>query len=119
MKKAVERSSRCELQGATVDGLRGVALPKEAKQEKYFSLAVTLLQKRKVSQRHMQVVCGGLVYFSMFRRPMLGALNAVWRFIESFNKVETRYQPLPQECKEELLRYLSLSFAASWNGLPH
>ena len=107
-KKAVERSSRCELQGATVDGLRGVAIPKEAKQEKYFSLAITLVQQRKVSQRQMQVVCGGLVYFSMFRRPMLGTLNAVWRFIESFNNVEARYQVLPRECKLELIRYLCL-----------
>ena len=107
-KKAVERSSRCELQGATVDGHRGVAIPKEAKQEKYFSLAITLVQQRKVSQRQMQVVCGGLVYFSMFRRPMLGTLNAVWRFIESFNNVEARYQVLPQECKLELIRYLCL-----------
>lgn len=36
-KKSVERSRKCELQGATVDGVEGLAYPKEAKLAKYFS----------------------------------------------------------------------------------
>lgn len=84
-KKAVERSTRCELQGATMDGILGLAFPKEAKLGKYFSLTLKLLGQKVVSQKQLQVVCGGLVYFSMFRRPVLGALNSVWSFIESFN----------------------------------
>ena len=107
-KKAVERSSKCELQGATVDGVEGIAYPKEAKLSKYFSLCVRLLAQAKVSQRQVQVVCGGLVYFAMFRRPLLSALNAVWRFIESFNGPGAPYRPLPRECRAELLRFLGM-----------
>ena len=106
-KKGVARSSRCELQGATIDGVLGI-FPKESKLEKYFSLALDLSRQERVSQRQMQVVCGGLVYFSMFRRQLLGALNSVWRFIESFNEGSSRYQPLPAECRLEILRFLGL-----------
>ena len=67
-----------------------------------------LVEQRYVTQRQMQVVCGGLVYFSMFRRPMLGLLNAVWRFIESFSEKQQKYQPLPKECRFEILRFLCL-----------
>ena len=107
-KKAVERSARCELQGATVDGVLGLAFPKETKLAKYFSLTLKLLGQKVVSQRQLQVVCGGLVYFSMFRRPVLGALNAVWGFIEAFNTAGAGHRPLPAECRLELLRFLGL-----------
>eukprot|EP00438_Fugacium_kawagutii_P018925 Skav209942 [mRNA] locus=scaffold102:393196:398480:+ [translate_table: standard] len=33
----------------------------------------------------MQVIAGGLVYISTFRRAVLGSLNHVWQFIEKFN----------------------------------
>lgn len=87
-KKSVQRSAHCELQGATVDGEIGVAFPKEAKLSKYYCMALKLVQQPVVSQKQMQVVCGGLVYFAMFRRPSLGCLNAVWQFIEGFNREE-------------------------------
>lgn len=32
----------------------------------------------QASQKELQVVCGGLVYAAMFKRPLLGALNQVW-----------------------------------------
>ena len=107
-KKAVERSHKCELQGATVDGVEGIAYPKEAKLAKYFALAWKLVGQEKASQRQMQVVCGGLVYFSMFRRPLLSALNSVWAFIESFNSSGAAYRAIPRECRAELLRFLGL-----------
>lgn len=75
LKKAVERSSRCELQGATVDGVAGVAFPRESKLVKYFSMSLDLCYAPLATQRQWQVVCGGLVYISMFRRPLLGSLN--------------------------------------------
>ena len=100
--------ARCELQGATVDGLAGLAYPKESKLGKYFGLTMKLLRQKLVSQRQVQVVCGGLVYFSMFRRPVLGALNSVWGFIESFNSQVGGYRALPMECRLELLRFLGL-----------
>ena len=54
----------------------------------------------------MQVVCGGLVYVSMFRRALLGSLNQVWKFIESFSDSK-RYCPMPLECRLEIGRFLS------------
>ena len=107
-KKSVARSSYCELQGATVDGVKGLAYPKEGKLSKYYSLAIQLVQQRSVTQRQVQVVCGGLVYFAMFRRPLLGSLNCVWRFVESFNCPGARYRPLPRECRFEILRFVCL-----------
>ena len=90
-KKAVQRSSRCELQGATVDGVAGRAFPREAKLGKYFGLALELLELSSAQQKQWQVVCGGLVYFTMFRRPLLGSLNRVWSHIESYNHMSRSF----------------------------
>ena len=73
------------MQGVTVDGIQGVAYPRESKLVKYFSLALSLCGQKFATQKQWQVVCGGLVYFSMFRRPLLGSLNSVWSHIESYN----------------------------------
>ena len=107
-KKSVQRSMHCELQGATIDGEIGIAFPKEAKLGKYFSMALKLVQQPVVSQKQVQVVCGGLVYFAMFRRPTLGCLNAVWQLIESFNLEGPQYRPMPSECRLEIVRFLGL-----------
>ena len=107
-KKAVERSSLAEVQGAMVDGTRGLAYPREVKLLKYLSAALKLCTQPKVSQKQLQVVCGGLVYISMFRRPLLGSLNAVWRQIEDFNHTGLFMSPLWGDCKFEILRFLSL-----------
>ena len=53
-------------------------------------------------------VCGGLVYFSMFRRPLLGCLNSVWQLIESFNQDGKGLKPFPLHCKAEILKLVSL-----------
>lgn len=106
IKKSVQRSSRCEVQGATVDGLLGVAYPRESKLCKYFAMALDLCQRRGATQKQWQVVCGGLVYVAMFRRPLLGGLNKVWQHIESYGGPCHRYQVTPPECKLEVLRFL-------------
>ena len=108
IKKSVERSLKCEVQGATVDGLEGMAYPRESKVAKYFALALSLVEKVTVTQKECQVVCGGLVYFSMFRRPLLGSLNAIWSHIESYNTSQWVRTTLPLDCKAEILRFLSL-----------
>eukprot|EP00438_Fugacium_kawagutii_P036449 Skav224179 [mRNA] locus=scaffold257:56221:60355:- [translate_table: standard] len=108
MKKAVVRSKHAEVQGAQVDGELGVAFPRESKLLRYMGATLQLLSQQKVTQKQMQVVCGGLVYVSTFRRPLLGSLNAVWRFIESFNGSKQRHQLLPVECRLELARFLCL-----------
>eukprot|EP00438_Fugacium_kawagutii_P032414 Skav234917 [mRNA] locus=scaffold840:917441:922639:+ [translate_table: standard] len=107
-KKAVERASRCEMQGATIDGIRGVAHPREVKLGKYFGLALKLCSQDFATQRQWQVVCGGLVYFAMFRRPVLGALNGVWKHIESYKTHRETWRPTPPQCKLEVLRFLGL-----------
>ena len=109
VKKSVQRSTKCEVQGATVDGTLGVAYPRESKMAKYYALGLGLVEKRVVTQKECQVVCGGLVYFSMFRRPLLGCLNNIWQFIEGFNNLGCEHlRPLPSDCRLEVLRFLSL-----------
>jgi len=108
LKKSVQRSSLCELQGATVDGEAGVAYPRENKLAKYFGMALDLCYQPFATQRQWQVVCGGLVYFSMFRRPLLGSLNQVWQHIISFDTKKKGSLATPPECQLELLRFLGM-----------
>ena len=108
LKKAVSRSLVAEVQGAIIDGEKGLAYPKEQKLVKYLSSALSLLGQTSVSQREMQVVCGGLVYVSMFRRPLLGTLNSVWKFIEAFESSMVKRLPLPAEVKFELGRFVAM-----------
>ena len=106
VKKTVQRSSRCEVQGATVDGTRGVAYPREGKLAKYFALAMRLCRETSATQKQWQVVCGGLVYFAMFRRPLLGGLNQVWQHIERFERESSHVRKTPRDCILEVLRFL-------------
>ena len=58
----------------------------------------------------MQVVCGGFVYLSTFRRPLLCGLNQVWRFMEELKAYPPVVRlPLPTKVVEELVRFLCLS----------
>ena len=70
--------------------------------------ALQLCEQGKASQRQLQVVCGGLVYVSMFRRPLLGCLNTVWQLIGSFEGTGQRVKVIPTQCKLEILRFLCL-----------
>ena len=108
LKKSVSRQLHAEVQGAQVDGVQGVAYPRESKLLKYLGAALCLVRQRFVSQKQLHVVCGGLVYFSMFRRPLLGCLNSIWRFVESFNHTGSHLQVFPDECKGEMMKLVSL-----------
>eukprot|EP00438_Fugacium_kawagutii_P030494 Skav202357 [mRNA] locus=scaffold53:218927:223660:- [translate_table: standard] len=108
LKKSVSRSLHAEVQGAQVDGDLGVAFPRESKLVKYLGAALVLLNQDRVSQKQLQVVCGGLVYVSMFRRQLLGCLNQVWTFVESFNRPGPQWRLLPDVCRLEILRFLSM-----------
>ena len=109
-KKAVARSLKAEVQGALVDGDAGGAAPKPDKIAKYVGLTMKLLAKGVSSQKEMQVVAGGLVYMSMFRRPLLGGLNAVWIFIEGFGDALHwgRRRKIPPVVAMELYRFLCM-----------
>eukprot|EP00438_Fugacium_kawagutii_P022658 Skav224882 [mRNA] locus=scaffold1112:251630:257035:+ [translate_table: standard] len=108
-KKSVANSLRAEVQGAVLDGQAGVAYPKPEKLLKYAHLTWMLLQSPQATQKQVQVVGGGLVYFCMFRRPLLGALNSIWQFITAFEGYPPFIKlPIPSEVKEELARFLGL-----------
>ena len=107
LKKSVSRDTMAEVQGAQVDGVNGVAFPREVKLIKYVAATMALVESKVVTQKQMQVVCGGLVYISMFKRPLLGTLNAVWRFIHTFQHPQQRRR-LPDNCIAELIRFLGL-----------
>lgn len=106
--KAVSRSSRAEVQGAVVDGSAGIAYPKGDKLIKYTVMGLLLVQQGWCSLKEIQVVCGGLVYFSLFRRQLLGGLNAVWSFMTSFEQRGRARLPVPSEVRLEILRFIAL-----------
>ena len=104
-KKAVERQrSRC----AIVDGQEETARPWPEKVLRYVQLALLLLEGGSCSQKQMQIVAGGLVYMAMFRRPLLGSLNALWEFIQSFAESERHFQVIPQPVRREIARFCLL-----------
>ena len=107
-KKAVSRSTWCEVQGATVDGDEGRAFPREQKLGKYFALGFLLAEDKWATQKQWQIACGGMVYFTMFRRPLLGTLNRVRSHIESFNQPWPFFRETPPDCTLELVRFLGL-----------
>ena len=106
-KKAVQQETVAEIQGAIVDGVTGRVKPKPGKVIKYAELAWTLLRDGRASQKQLQIVCGGLVYCSMFRRPLLGLLNQVWSFIvELGTEPPVVRKALPLMVKLELARFV-------------
>ena len=106
-RKAVERQFKAEVQGALVDGFLGFAMPKVAKVWQYALLAMELLDRGVCTLRELQVVCGGFVYFCMFRRPLLCSLNEVWIFMQEFNRRGGRRR-LPLKVAAELARFVLL-----------
>ena len=109
-KKAAVRSPVAEIQGAIVDGVAGFAQPKASKIVLYCQLALMLVQQERCTLKELQVVCGGFVYFAMFRRPLLSALNDVWRFMEKLKRLPPVVRlPVPPEVKRELLLFILLT----------
>ena len=106
-KKTVSRDSVAEIQGAMVDGVTGRVTPKPSKVLKYLSLGLQLLNEGFANQKQLQIVCGGLVYCTMFRRPLLGLLNGIWRHILSFEgEPPVVKKPIPLQVQFELARFL-------------
>ena len=63
--KSVSSKTVAEVQGAVVDGVAGVATPKPEKIAKYCHLGKLRVQSTTCTQKQVQVVGGGFVYFSM------------------------------------------------------
>eukprot|EP00438_Fugacium_kawagutii_P020310 Skav220832 [mRNA] locus=scaffold1888:98162:103688:+ [translate_table: standard] len=108
-KKGVQRALRAEVQGALVLGDLGVAIPKPGKVLQYVGLTIELLRRGSCTLRELQVVCGGLVYLTSFRKPLLSCLNQVWVSMETL-KVELPVvrKRLPDAVVSELVRFLCL-----------
>ena len=106
-KKAVQRQDAAEIQGAWFNGVTGKVMPKPPKVMKYVGLGLQLLESNKASQKQLQIVCGGFVYCCMFRRALLGLLNAVWKFIVSFEgEPPFIAKSLPPIVRLELIRFM-------------
>ena len=119
-KKSVVRKSVAEVQGAIVDGTKGVAFPKTEKLLRYMMLGLRFFYSASSTQKEAQVVGGGLVYVAMFRRPLLGGLNAIWEFISSFEGYPPVCRlPIPFVVKLEVVRFLSLFPLAMMNFRPN
>ena len=109
-KKAVETALEAEIQGAHLNGSTGVAFAKPDKILKYMGLAWELVHRDRCTQRELQVIAGGLVYISMFRRALLGSLNAIWHHIQELSKdPPVVRRPLPREVKREIIRFLCMT----------
>ena len=85
------------MQGAWIDGNKGICSPK-----------VHVLHSRKVSQKQMQMLAGGLVYMFSFRKPLMANLNEIWGFIAAFSN-DRQYKQLPQAVAQELWASFFLS----------
>ena len=107
-KKSVRRATFAEIQGAEIDGCSGTARPKGDKLAKYVGATLSLLRVGKATQKQMQVIGGGLVYFAMFRRPLMSCLNYVWKFIHSFDLTSEKVLKIPTGVMSELLVFLGL-----------
>ena len=108
-KKSLAQKFRGEIQGAWVDGEKGFIMAKPSKIVKYIGLALELIRKCKASQKELQIVGGGLVYASMFRRPSLCGLNHIWRAIVSLDgKPRGLVVNLKREVVLELARFITL-----------
>ena len=115
-KKSVEQKRKAEVQGAMVDGEKGIAYPKPEKMLKYSQLAVHLIESGECTQKQAQVIGGGFVYVAMFRRPLLGNLNALWNFITSFEGLPPFIRKtIPGDVVEELVRMIALTPLAVMN----
>lgn len=108
-KKTVQQEWIAEVQGALVDGDKGVVMAKPSKIAKYVSLTLEILRKGACSQKELQVVGGGLVYICMFRRPLLCSLNELWRVVVSLEgSGRGRRVAVSWVLAHELVRFLCL-----------
>lgn len=107
-KKAVEAAEAAEMQGAWIDGEKGICSPKTDKVGKYLTALVYVLGSRNVTQKQMQLLAGGLVYMFSYRRPLMANLNEIWKFISGFSN-DRKYRPLPISVAQEIWASFFLS----------
>lgn len=108
-KKSVQQEWTAEVQGALVNGDKGIICAKPSKIAKYTALVLEVLKTGKASQRELQVIGGGFVYVCMFRRPLLCSLNHLWSSIVSLEGRPRGWRAmLSKEVVVELVRFVAL-----------
>ena len=107
-KKAIEAAKAAEMQGAWIDGEKGICSPKTDKVGKYLTALVYVLASKNVTQKQMQMLAGGLVYMFSYRRPLMANLNEIWKFISDFSD-DKKYRPLPISVAQEIWASFFLS----------
>ena len=118
-KKAVARQVRAEVQGSLILGDEGIAIPKPQKILQYLWLGLQVLAQGECKLKELQVVLGGFVYFTSFRRPLLSCLNESWRFVEELKSFPPVVRlPLPNKVVVELVRFLCLIPLAQMSFRP-
>ena len=108
-KKSVQQQVRAEVQGALIDGEKGIMCAKPSKVARYVRLALELIKRGSATQKELQVVGGGMVYVCMFKRPLMSALNLIWQKIISLEGSQApRGEALGNGLLLELTRFLGL-----------
>ena len=101
-KKAVFKQFSGEMQGAWLNGHKGIAYAKCDKASKYLRGVLEVLRQGRASQKQLQMLAGGLVYIFSFRRTLMSCLNEIWSFIVAFGN-DKRSRPLPSKVQSELI----------------
>ena len=110
-KKAVARAPKGEMQGAWIDGEKGICSAKPDKVARYLTCVIYLIRQGRADRKQLRMAVGGLVYVFSYRRPLMSLLNEVWPFIMRFqNDHESMYLPL--QVREELWASFFLSVVA-------
>eukprot|EP00438_Fugacium_kawagutii_P001254 Skav223450 [mRNA] locus=scaffold350:865004:869587:- [translate_table: standard] len=108
-KKSVCNARVAEVQGAIIDGQRGLVFPKMEKFGRYLKAGHYLLIQKKCSLKMIQVVLGGFNYLFSFRRPLMAIFNESWTFTSQFQGNPRQWLVIPPQVKEELFVALSLT----------
>ena len=108
-KKSVQNQRRGEMQGAIVDGHRGVIFPKLDKFGRYLRATCYLLHHGRTDLKRIQIALGGLVYIFSYRRNLMSIFSECWRFCTSFGGDMKIWKSIPPSVKEELFVAVALS----------
>ena len=107
-----------EMQGALIDGTKGVAYAKPTKAAKYLFSLLEVVRQGRANRKQVQMLAGGLVYLFLppppFRRPLMSCLNSVWEFIVKFDN-DRITKPLPRQVTEEFVASFFLSGVSYMN----
>eukprot|EP00435_Cladocopium_sp_Y103_P036363 s442_g9.t1 len=104
---AEKKRKRCEVSGqelgAFVHGGARVMGPSPERLVKLIQATLVVLQRKSLSRKLVQVICGRWVHVFQFRRPAMSLLEACWEYISAWG---TRYD-LQVKVRRELFACLS------------